>query len=294
MAKMKNTGLGKGLGALLPNVEKERAPKLDGISRFKMIPLSEITKNPYQPRIDFDPEELEDLISSIKVHGVITPVTVRKMKSGYELIAGERRLRASKEAGLKVIPAYIREVGEERESLEIALIENLQRDDLNPMETAYGFRRLMEEYGLNQEQVAIKVGKNRSTVTNILRLIKLPEDIQTALRENKISTGHARALLAVDSPELMNKAFERVLNGGLSVRDTESLVKNIGSKKNIQHLKPESEPKTPEIKEFEEKLRHHLSTDVKISSKNNKSGKITIDFYSEDDFERLMEMMINE
>jgi ParB family chromosome partitioning protein len=141
MAKIKNTGLGKGLGALLPNIENK--PKaIENVSQFKMIPLEEITKNPYQPRFDFDPGELEDLISSIKVHGVITPISVRKINNGFELIAGERRLRASKEAKLKEIPAYILDVGDSSEMLEIALIENLQRDDLNPMETALGFKRI--------------------------------------------------------------------------------------------------------------------------------------------------------
>lgn len=294
MAKIRNTGLGKGLGALLPNVEQKKADVIESVSQFKVIPLNEITKNPYQPRIDFDPEELEDLISSIKIHGVITPITVRKIKSGFELIAGERRLRASKEAGLKEIPSYIREVDTNSEMLEIALIENLQRDDLNPIETAFGFRRLMEECGLTQEQVALKVGKNRSTVTNFLRLIKLPEDIQQALRENKISMGHARALLSFDSPDLMIEAYNRVLNGGLSVRDTESLVKNFNNKKITAPKSEEKQEKSADIKELEDKLRHHLSTEVKINSKNNRSGKIVIDFYSEDDFERILEQIIND
>jgi ParB family chromosome partitioning protein len=195
---------------------------------------------------------------------------------------------------LKEIPSYIREVDTNSEMLEIALIENLQRDDLNPIETAFGFRRLMEECGLTQEQVALKVGKNRSTVTNFLRLIKLPEDIQQALRENKISMGHARALLSFDSPDLMIEAYNRVLNGGLSVRDTESLVKNFNNKKISAPKSEEKQEKSADIKELEDKLRHHLSTEVKINSKNNRSGKIVIDFYSEDDFERILEQIIND
>ncbi|MDC1068267.1 ParB/RepB/Spo0J family partition protein [Candidatus Kapabacteria bacterium] len=292
MAKIKNTGLGKGLGALLPNIEKnEKSSEI--VTQFKMLPLEDITKNPYQPRIDFDPEELEDLISSIKIHGVITPVTVRKIKNGFELIAGERRLRASKEAQIKEIPAYILDVNTNSEMLEIALIENLQRDDLNPIETALGFKRLIDECKLTQEQVALKVGKNRSTVTNFLRLIKLPEDIQQALRDNKISMGHARALLAFDTPDLMIDAYNTVLNKGLNVRDTEDLVKTFNNKKQIKLSENNIEVKEPEVKDLEDKLRHFLSTEVKINTKNNKSGKIVIDFYSEDDFERIIEQIVN-
>lgn len=294
MAKTRKTGLGKGLGALLPNVTVEEK-STDAIAPSMEISLSDIIKNPYQPRIDFDPDELEDLKNSILQHGVITPITVKKSQEGYILIAGERRLRASKEAGLDKIPAYVREVETQSEMLEIALIENLQRDDLNPIETAYGFKRLIDECGLTQEKVALKVGKNRSTVTNFLRLIRLPEEIQGALRSSKISTGHARALLSLDDSNLILEAYNRVLKGELSVRETENLVKSISKPKaRKSDSKQDNNVKTSEIIAFEDKLRHHLSTEVKINSKNNKSGKIVIDFYNEDDFERIIEQLTGE
>lgn len=300
MAKAKlNRGLGKGLGALIPDIDdkiskpskKLDSVEADGVPRLEQVDPHKVFRNPYQPRTEFDEEALKELKDSIAEHGVIQPITVRHAPQGFELISGERRLRASKELGLEKIPAYVTEVTTDSKMLEIALIENLQRDDLNPVETAFGFKRLMDEFDLTQEQVAVKVGKSRSAVTNYIRLLKLPEKVLLSVRTGGISMGHARALLALETPTSIEKAFKEVVDKDLSVRDTEKLVKDFDletkSKKKVE------DPTSPELKDIEDKLRHHYGTEVKVKSKNNTSGKFEIEFYSEEEFDRILEMLLN-
>lgn len=211
-AKPSKGGLGRGLGALIPSAQER--------GRLIEIPLEEIVPNPYQPRKSVEDESLEELASSIKQHGLLQPIVVRKGEKGYEIIAGERRYRAAKMAGLEKIPALVKEASEE-EIMEYALIENLQREDLNPIEAATAIKFLMERFGLTQEEVADKIGKKRSTVANLLRLLKLPEDLQKMVRDGKLSMGHARALLSLEDPEEQKRVASEILSHSLTVRDVE-------------------------------------------------------------------------
>jgi ParB family chromosome partitioning protein len=234
MAK-KPVSLGKGLGALLPpsfSIEPPKdLPRDDGntVGVTAMIELSKIRPNPMQPREDFDPVALEDLKKSIKEKGVIQPITVRRTQIGYEIIAGERRFRASTEIGMETIPAYILDIETDAEMLELALIENVQRENLNPIEVAIGYKRLMEECSLTQEEVSKKVGKDRTTVTNFMRLLRLPHEIQVSLRTKSLSMGHARAILSISDEVLQREVFRQVRDSDLSVRRTEELVKKVES-----------------------------------------------------------------
>jgi len=306
MSKKIKTGLGKGLGALISDLDTDFTNKnikeesKDNLSNQNEIDISEIIQNPYQPRKTFDPVALEELMNSISEHGVIQAITVRKVARGFELISGERRLRASKNLGLKTIPAYIIEVQTDEQMLTIALIENLQRDDLNAIETAQGFKRLIDECGLTQEQVAIKVGKSRSAVTNFLRLIRLPEIVQDGLRDDKISMGHARALLSLELADKIEKAYHLLIQKDMSVRETEKFVKNF-SKTNenvIGNIPGEilenKKEKSAELMSIEDKLRHHFGTEAKINTKNEKSGTIILEFYSVEDFSRITEQLLNQ
>ncbi len=313
--KPKKSALGKGLGALLPNIQfSDKGFKIfDDESNIEIkkednlaeIPVSKIVFNPYQPRKKFDEKALEELKNSIIENGVISPITVRRSVNGYELIAGERRLRASVMAGLEKIPAYIRGIDDDVDMLQLALIENLQREDLNPIETANGYRRLINEHNLTQEQVAVKIGKDRSTITNFLRLLKLPQKIQDSLSNGEISTGHARALLPLTNTELMLFAWKEIIKNALSVRATERLVRDLIANKikplGDKEKKEEDERKkdgkihvTQEtalvLRDYENKLRHTFATNVKITTKSKESGTIHIDFYSKDDFERILEL----
>lgn len=305
-------GLGKGLGALIPSVEfnKEKGFKVSPVSSSEgekkgtvtLIDIDKIKRNPYQPRRDFDPEALEELKNSILKHGVIQAIAVRHSINGYELISGERRLRASIAAGLKKIPAYVLEDVSDKQMLELALIENVQRENLNPIEIAHGYNRLIEECNYTQEQVAERVGKDRTTVTNFLRLLKLPESIQELVREKKLSMGHARTLLALDDPAKIIAASHEILEKELSVRATENLVRDIqkgkvkftydGKRIAPQKEKQEVLPKESalQLEEIENRLRHLFATNVKIIPKNQESGTIEFEFYSIDDFERLIEI----
>jgi len=310
--KPKKMVLGKGLGALLPNIEfsdkgfKFKADDSDDITKdnFAMIEIAKISRNPYQPRRDFDEQALEDLKNSIIESGVISAISVRRAVNGYELIHGERRLRACILAGISKIPAYILEVKSDVEMLELALIENVQRADLNPIETANGYQRLIEECNLTQEQVALKIGKDRSTITNFLRLLKLPQKIQTSLRNREITTGHARALLSLSDTKQMISTWNEILSKDLSVRATENIIKKILSGRLTEKEPPET--KKDEIRDgkshvsyeialvlrdFENKLRHLFGTQVKITTKSNESGTIHLDFFSKDDFERIVELL---
>ena len=308
--KPKKPVLGRGLGALLPSIEFSKTgfalPKEEQenkLSNFANIDIMKIVQNPYQPRKEFDEASLEDLKKSIIENGVIQAITVRRSINGYELISGERRLRASVLAKKKTIPAYILEVKEDVDMLELALIENVQRENLNPIETATGFQRLIEECDLTQEQVAVKIGKDRSTITNFLRLLKLPQKIQDSLRRKEITMGHARSLLSLANTRNMLFAWKEIIGKQLSVRVTESLVKDINKEKILTDktdgnlTKDNSKNKTHlssetllVIKEQEKKLMHAFGTRITINTKSKESGSIKFDFYSIDDFERLIEL----
>jgi ParB family chromosome partitioning protein len=324
VAKLSNA-LGKGLGALIPKeaynpvAETKSEDKFvedDGqvSGRTALIELELVEPNPMQPRIEFDADALEDLKNSIVEKGVIQPITVRRKPggTGYELIAGERRVRASIEAGKKKIPAYILNVDTDGEMLEMALIENVQRENLNPIETALGYQRLIDECSLTQEEVAQKVGKDRSTVTNFLRLLRLPAQIQASLRSKEITMGHARAMIGLDSEERQMQVFELVTGHALSVRKTEEMIKRLeaGEVLNLADpfapppqqpvvVEPEPEPaparrppppRDPELDEWENKLRHLLGTQVRIAMRTD-GGSISIDFWSGDELDRLLELL---
>lgn len=272
------TALGKGLDALLPDRGLE----------IVEVELMRINPGKSQPRKVFRDEPLRELADSIRQKGVLQPVLLNREKDGsFSLIAGERRYRASKLAGLKRIPAIIKNVTPE-DTLEISLIENIQREDLGPLETAQGFQRLMDEFGLTQEQLATKVGKERATVANYLRLLRLPEEIKKLLAEGMLSMGHARALLALDGARLLQLALaKRIVRDGLSVRDAEKLSRK----------KPAATPRTPkagpspDIRKLEERLRKNLATKVRVKDKNGK-GKIEIEYYSLEELDRLLEILL--
>jgi ParB family chromosome partitioning protein len=292
----KKPDLGKGIRALLENMDTE-TPELaekskTDVAASNTIALDAIEINPFQPRTDFDAEALAELANSIKVHGIIQPVTVRKLNATkYQLISGERRLRAAKLAGLKEIPAYIRNANDQ-EMLEMALIENIQREDLNAIEVSIHFRRLIDECNLTHEQLAERLGKNRTTITNFLRLLKLPPDIQNALREKKLSMGHARALIALDDPAGQLSIYKDISTKNLSVRDVEEMVRNFQHKKQSPRLKTIQTTHLPyEFRKVQDELATSLGTRVVL--KRNKSGKgeIVISFFSDDDLYRLKEII---
>jgi ParB family chromosome partitioning protein len=277
---MRRRALGRGLEALIPSVEIEEESKLVEIEIDQIVP------NRYQPRKTFDDAKLEELAASIREQGVLQPIVVCKKDSGYELILGERRLRAAKKAGLTTIPAVLKEASAE-EMLALALVENLQRDDLNPIEEAEAFRRLIEDFHLTQEDVAQKVGKDRSSVTNFLRLLKLPEEIQQGLIDEKISMGHARAILGLKSREEQLELYKKILTRGLSVRQTEALVREAKTAAPPVHT-----PKSIYIRNIEEKLRQYFQTKVSILPKKGK-GEIIIEYYSEEDLDRIYSKLFN-
>jgi len=289
---VKKSGLGKGLGALIPEAAvaekpatKKEVEKSEENSAGSLIKISKIEPNRDQPRKNFDKEALEALSDSIRQHGVISPITVQKKGDRYIIIAGERRWRAARMAGLTEIPAYVGDYSE-REIAELSLIENIQREDLNPIEEAQAYKRLMTEFKLKQEEVAERVSKSRSAITNTMRLLKLSEEVQKYLIDGILSEGHARALLGTEDVEAQNKLAKKVIDEKLSVRDIEKLIKNLG--------KPEKS-KTPANKEYDvfyndiaEKLKVSLGTKVSVSGKGDGAGKIEIEFYSNDDLDRLV------
>jgi len=293
----KKQALGKGIRALLDNIDEEiKAPResqhtVGGQSQnsISRIPLDKITVNPKQPRHHFDETALNELAESIKIHDIIQPITlVRSGHDTYHLISGERRWRASKIAGLTDIPAYVRTI-EGTEMLELALIENLQRENLNAIEIALSYKQLMEECGLTQDGLSERVKKERSTVANYLRLLKLPPDIQKAVRDSEISMGHARALIGLEHVDQQLYVFREILAKGLSVRQTEQMVKNLATEKEVVR-KPENAPKlSPAYKRIEDNMASFFSTKVKLDRKNNGKGSILIEFYNDDDLERIMD-----
>lgn len=293
MAKLQKRGLGKGLGSLLADADKGSYAES---KIFSEIPLSSIEANPHQPRTDFEQEPLNELASSIKVHGIIQPITVRKLSEGkYQLVSGERRKRASEIAGLKTIPAYIR-TADERQMTEMALIENIQREDLNAMEIALSYNRLMIECGLKQEELGKRVGKKRSTVANYVRILKLPPDVQSAIRDNLIGIGHAKELANITDIDDQLVLLRRIIDEKLSVRKVEEIVKNL--------LNPQAEKKTggknapttptqlsPAYKHVQENLTTLLGTQVRLKASKDDKGEIKIPFHSAEDLNRILALI---
>lgn len=283
--------LGKGLGALLPTDDQGAKESKE---RIDEIPVHLIETNPFQPRMEFNQIALEELKKSIKSKGIIQPISVRRLPEGnYQLVAGERRLRAVKELGIPTIPAYILNIESDEDMLEIALIENVQREYLNPIETALGYQRLMSECKLTQEEVAQKIGKDRTTIANFLRLLKLPKIIQDSLQKGEITTGHARALLSLQDEKLMIQLWKKIVEKKYSVRRVEKEVKELQNKMYLNNPDPTkrsiSSKRNVFYQKFEKVLREKLGTKVKIKPKKE-GGSIEIEFYSKEDFHRLMEI----
>ena len=282
--------LGKGLEALIrsDSFSNEEKAKHAGITK---ILLSKIKANPYQPRKEFDKKSLEDLALSIKQKGVISPITVREESNNYILIAGERRYRASKSIKLKEIPAYVIEVKNDSDMMQIALIENIQRENLNPMEESEAYALLQNQFKLSQNDIAKSVGKNRSTIANSLRLLQLPLEIRKSLKKNKITAGHARAILSMETKSGMLKLWKMIINDGLSVRAAEKIAK--GSTKIKSNRTKKFKLKSKSIRTLEDELISILGTKVHLNAKGNKSGSITIEYFDNDDFERILELLRN-
>ena len=298
---MSKTVLGRGLGAYFGDVTPERTPDADPekllsvpqkerANMVLMIPVRSIRPNPHQPRKEFDELRLQELADSIRQHGLIQPITVRYLgEERYELISGERRLRATKMAGIDVIPGYIREANDE-ESITFAIIENVQREQLNPIEVAMGYQRLIDECDLTQEDVGVRVGKNRTTITNFLRLLSLPPLIQSALKMGRITTGHARALITIENEKVQEQLLDKIIENDLSVRQVEDAVRGLANKKSGKN-KPltKKEQKDIELMQLANSLRQRLSTKVSIRKKQQ-GGEIRIEYYSNEDLDRLIHL----
>lgn len=303
---MASRGLGKGLDALIPNVinEKSNDNKNENTKykstdstlkeaeegQVKIVNITKIEPNREQPRRNFDEEALEELAESIRQFGLLQPILVHDKKTYYEIVAGERRWRAAKKAGLKEIPVIIKELTEQ-EIVEISLIENIQRENLNPIEEAQAFKRLLTEFNLKQEEVAERVSKSRTAVTNSMRLLKLSDSVQQMVIDNMITTGHARALITIEDPEQQYEVAKRIFDEKLNVRDVEKLVKNLN--KPVKEKKAVTADKSLEAvyQNIEENLKQKLSTKVNITPKGNGAGKIEIEFYSHDDLEKIMDLL---
>jgi ParB family transcriptional regulator, chromosome partitioning protein len=299
--KKNNDALGKGIRSLLQNIDsdlKNAAGDLkkgvaEQVTSIMRIPVDQIEPNPRQPRHDFDEVALNELAASIKLHDIVQPITVSQLANGkYRLISGERRWRASKLAELKDVPAYIRQANDQ-ELLELALLENLQREDLNAVEIALSYKRMMEELNHTQEQVAERMGKERSTVANYIRLLKLPPDIQVAVRKNEISMGHARALINVDTVDKQLFIFNEIRSRSLSVRQTEDLVRKMYKTGNGQGDVKESVKSSlpPAYKKIEDNLATHFSTKVKLSHNKKGHGNISIEYYSIQELNKILDQI---
>jgi ParB family chromosome partitioning protein len=276
------SGLGRGLAALIPARDSARGAV--------ELAIAAISHNPYQPRRDFDPHALADLAASIAEHGVLQPILVTQAAGGYRLIAGERRLRAAQMAGLERIPALVRSVADNQQ-LALALVENLQRADLNPLDEAHAFRRLIEEFGLGQEEVAARVGRSRSTVANTMRLLDTAPEVQQALAEGRTTEGHARALAGIADHREQARALRAVISRGLSVRQTEEFARRLVGAGKARPTVPRSA--SPELERLERGLREALGTKVTLSS-GRRVGRITIEYYDDDDLGRLYERLTGE
>ena len=299
MAK-KARGLGKGLDALFgdmevsvePSSKEEESSAVHDIEAaethegIKYIDINNIKPNANQPRKTFDEGKLEELADSIREHGLIQPLVVRKSTNGYEIVAGERRWRAARKIGIKKIPAIVRELSDE-ENMLLAIIENMQREDLDPIEEAEGISQMIETYGLSEEQVSKSLGKSRPYITNQLRLLKLPEEIRKMVSDGRLSSGHVRALITIDDEEKQIKLAVQAVEQGLSVRQVEALAK---ANKNVKKSKAAKKKKSADVKRVEEDLKVALGTKVNLNQ-NGKKGKIEIEFYSKDELERLIELL---
>lgn len=294
---VKKTGLGKGLDSMIPVYPvKPRAaaekPKEEKENKAeKLLKITEVEPNREQPRKKFDEDALLELADSIKKFGVLQPLLVQKRKDYYEIIAGERRWRAAKMAGLKEIPVIIKEFSDQ-EIVEISLIENIQREDLNPIEEAQAYKRLLTEFHLKQDEVAERVSKSRTAVTNSMRLLKLDERVQQMLIDDMLTTGHARALLAIEDPELQWKAANRIFDEKMSVRDVEKMVKSLQKdKKEKQEDRKQEDAYTYIYRDMEEKMKAILGTKVKVNHGADHRGKIEIEYYSDEELERIYDML---
>lgn len=301
MAEEKKTlkrrqSLGKGLGSLLsdasPKKKTTEEPQRKSPADIFKVPVNQIETNPYQPRQDFDEEALEELAESIKTHGIIQPITVRKLsETEYQIISGERRFKASQKAGLTEIPAYVR-TANDQQMHEMALIENIQRENLNPIEVANSYQRLISEFDLKQEQLGERVGKKRATVTNYLRLLRLPDDVKASIRDGKISMSHARELVNLENVDQQLYILGRIINEELSVRKVEALVKDL--KKEKSNSESKEKPATEfeqEVKQLQSKLSSQFSTKIQINTKGKDKGEIKIPFHSVDDLNRILEIL---
>jgi ParB family chromosome partitioning protein len=298
--KQNKDALGKGIRSLLQNIDSDlksasgdlKKGVAEAVTAILRIPVDQIEANPRQPRHDFDEQALNELAASIKLHDIVQPITVSQTPGGkYRLISGERRWRASKIAGLKDVPAYIRQANDQ-ELLELALLENLQREDLNAVEIALSYKRMMEELSYTQEQVAERMGKERSTVANYIRLLKLPPDIQVAVRKNEISMGHARALINVDTVDKQLFIFNEIRSRSLSVRQTEDLVRKMyksGSAAGVKESVKSSLP--PAYKKIEDNLATHFSTKVRLNHNKNGHGNISIEYYSIQELNKILDQI---
>ncbi|WP_216831633.1 ParB/RepB/Spo0J family partition protein [Alkalihalobacterium elongatum] len=278
-------GLGKGLQAFFPEAANEKEEKV------KEVRVGDLRPNPYQPRKHFSEKAIEELKESIQNHGILQPLIVRKSIKGYEIVVGERRYRAAIEAGLETVPVVVRDLTEEK-MMEFALIENLQREDLNPIEEAIAYEKLMQHLQVTQEQLAIRLGKSRPHVANHLRLLQLPNLVQQLIQDGKLSMGHGRALLGLKDKSSLSSILEKVMKEKLSVRELERLVQKINDNVS-RETKKQKETKSPFLKSREESLRNYFGTSVTIKKGKNK-GKIEIDFFSEDDLERILVLLDRE
>lgn len=285
-------GLGKGLDSLIPKTvedKKEKAVSKETKEPESLVKITKIEPNRDQPRRNFDEDSLQELADSIKQYGLLQPILVQDKKDHYEIIAGERRWRAAKLAGLKEIPVIIKKYTEQ-EIVEISLIENIQRQDLNPIEEAQAYKRLLTEFHLKQDELAERVSKSRAAVTNSVRLLKLSDEVQQMVIDDMISTGHARALLAVEDQNMQYTIAQKIFDEKLNVRDVEKLVKNL-NKTPKQRVKETDSAMDAIYNDISEKLKQKLSTKVTVTSKGKGAGKIEIEFYNHEDLERLMELM---
>ena len=307
----KRTGLGKGLGAIFGDEvmesaaeeqeakhqakskkaqEPEKKEEDSDIGKELMVKVTSIEPNREQPRKDFNEEAMGELAESMKVYGVLQPLLVQKKVDYYEIIAGERRWRAAKLAGLKEVPVVIREYTKQQ-TMEIALIENVQREDLNAIEEAKAYQRLIQEFELKQEEIAARVGKSRVTITNSMRLLKLDERVQEMLIQNQITGGHARALLTVEDGELQYKLAGKIIAENLSVREIEKIVKSLSKKKNPKEKNVEDESLTLIFRDLEERMKSAMGTKVSINRKDKNKGRVEIEYYSESELERIVELI---
>ncbi len=288
---MSRQALGKGLEALIPlQGDVETRPSTS--SRPNEIPIENIVPNPFQPRQAFSPQELDELAASIREKGIVQPILVRPHTGGkFEVVAGERRWRAAKLAGLSQVPALIRELSD-HESLEIALVENIQREDLNPVEEAQAYNQLITQFKLTQEEMAKKVGKDRSSVANTLRLLQLPPSILEMVKKSRLSEGHARALLGISDTGAMERLAQKVVRDNLSVREVERLAQGIKPAKPVKAKSSKrSDLKDPHTRNLEEELRRKLSTQVKVLPRSGQKGKIEIEYYSLEDLDRILALL---